>query len=415
MTADDNTTLGFTTITLSGLQSGSSVGLFDQSNALVESGTAGSSTYTFATILQSNNNYTVEVRRYGYQPLVATVALVVGTVAVPISQAVNPFVVLSSSSAAALSGISINYGSSLITVSANRTLSELYDFVQSSFALVGNIAQSTIPASTSDGLTRSLNFNLTLTSTNTLSGSGTLAVGNRTLTVSTAQTYSFVATLNSGVLKVPAGAAKFPSFSFASSTIDNTSASAANPVIAHGQSPSTTTTGGGAITLKNETVITSSWSGVSQAYASIQVSGSEVVNSGLTTSPYAYTYNYNNAANPTILVKILKQGYSRFSTSFTGNTAAQSISATLTMVEMNPLKQANAPSISQQINQMKLKNLDAGWELLTRLGILLPALTSRFMTVENLRKIADKKILCIMQNQVVYRRCYAPPRVAILV
>ena len=35
--------------------------------------------------------------------------------------------------------------------------------------------------------------------------------------------------------------------------------------------------------------------------------------------------------------------------------------------------------------------------------------------VENLRKIADKKILCIMQNQVVFRRCYAPPRVAILV
>ena len=66
------------------------------------------------------------------------------------------------------------------------------------------------------------------------------------------------------------------------------------------------------------------------------------------------------------------------------------------MVEPNPLKQANAPSISQQINQMKLKYLDAGWELLTRLGILLPALTSRVMTVENLRKIADKKILCIM-------------------
>jgi hypothetical protein len=30
---------------------------------------------------------------------------------------------------------------------------------------------------------------------------------------------------------------------------------------------------------------------------------------------------------------------------------------------------------------MKLKNLDAGWEFLTRLGVLLPSLTSRFMTV----------------------------------
>ena len=64
---------------------------------------------------------------------------------------------------------------------------------------------------------------------------------------------------------------------------------------------------------------------------------------------------------------------------------------------------------------MKLKNLEAGYEFVTRLGVLLPALSSRFMTVDNLRKIADKKILCIMQNQVVFRRCYAPPRVAVLV
>ena len=64
---------------------------------------------------------------------------------------------------------------------------------------------------------------------------------------------------------------------------------------------------------------------------------------------------------------------------------------------------------------MKLKNLEAAYEFVTRLGILLPALSSRFMTVDNLRKIADKKILCIMQNQVVFRRCYSPPRVAILV
>ena len=63
---------------------------------------------------------------------------------------------------------------------------------------------------------------------------------------------------------------------------------------------------------------------------------------------------------------------------------------------------------------MKLKNLEAAYEFVTRLGVLLPALSSRFMTVENLRKIADKKILCIMQNQVVFRRCYAPPRVAVL-
>jgi len=39
---------------------------------------------------------------------------------------------------------------------------------------------------------------------------------------------------------------------------------------------------------------------------------------------------------------------------------------------------------------MKLRNLDAGWEFLTRLGYFLPALTSRFMTADNMRKIADK-------------------------
>ena len=85
------------------------------------------------------------------------------------------------------------------------------------------------------------------------------------------------------------------------------------------------------------------------------------------------------------------------------------------MVESLQQKQANAPTISQQIDQMKLKNLEAAYEFVTRLGVLLPALSSRFMTVDNLRKIADKKILCIMQNQVVFRRCYSPPRVAILV
>jgi len=85
------------------------------------------------------------------------------------------------------------------------------------------------------------------------------------------------------------------------------------------------------------------------------------------------------------------------------------------MVESNKGKQANPPTISQQIDQMKLKNLESAYEFVTRLGILLPALTSRFMTVDNLRKIADKKILCIMQSQVVFRRCYAPPRVAVLV
>ena len=85
------------------------------------------------------------------------------------------------------------------------------------------------------------------------------------------------------------------------------------------------------------------------------------------------------------------------------------------MVESLQQKQANPPTISQQIDQMKLKNLEAAYEFVTRLGVLLPALSSRFMTVDNLRKIADKKILCIMQNQVVFRRCYSPPRVAILV
>jgi len=85
------------------------------------------------------------------------------------------------------------------------------------------------------------------------------------------------------------------------------------------------------------------------------------------------------------------------------------------MEESKNQKQANAPTISQQIDQMKLKNLEAGYEFVTRLGVLLPALSSRFMTVDNLRKIADKKILCIMQNQVVFRRCYTPPRVAVLV
>ena len=78
-------------------------------------------------------------------------------------------------------------------------------------------------------------------------------------------------------------------------------------------------------------------------------------------------------------------------------------------------KQVNPPTISQQIDQMKFRNLDACWEFLTRMGYFLPALTSKFMNADTMRKIADKQILAIMQNQVVFRRCYAPPRVAVLV
>lgn len=60
------------------------------------------------------------------------------------------------------------------------------------------------------------------------------------------------------------------------------------------------------------------------------------------------------------------------------------------MVEQHVPKQESSPSVSQQIDHLKLRNLDAGWEFLTRLGYLLPAMTSRFMTADNMRKIADK-------------------------
>lgn len=85
---------------------------------------------------------------------------------------------------------------------------------------------------------------------------------------------------------------------------------------------------GTGVTLVSQVAITASWTGVSQAYVSIQVAGSEVVNSGLVTSPY--TYNYQYTGSPTITVKILKQGYSRFTTTFTPSATTQNIAAVLT-------------------------------------------------------------------------------------
>lgn len=86
-------------------------------------------------------------------------------------------------------------------------------------------------------------------------------------------------------------------------------------------------TAGTGVTVVAQSAITVSWTGPTQAYVSIQVGGVEVNNSGLTTSPY--TYNYQYSGNPTVSIKVIRQGWSRFSTSFVPSANTQSISAAL--------------------------------------------------------------------------------------
>lgn len=94
----------------------------------------------------------------------------------------SPFVDVAESTAAAYTGITISAGSELITISANHTLQEIYDYIQWWATESGNIDEN-VPLSTSDGINfvilpdwdLTINTGITVTAANqtlTFSGSG---------------------------------------------------------------------------------------------------------------------------------------------------------------------------------------------------------------------------------------------------
>jgi len=245
----------FAEITLSGLIAGSTVGLFDSLGNLVESGIASGTTYSFSAVpFVTSSNYTYKVRRYGYVETSDSFPLVDGSTVYLVFQIANPLVVLSSSAAAALSGITINYSSSLITISGTVTQQQLYDFTQSSVALLANIDKP-IPLSTIDGLNLTLSFDLTIAVGASFVTTGSIGTGSRTVTLAEARVYNFAANIGAtGKVIVTSGATDIRLFVFANGAkIDNSSASAATITVAATEvsdvTASSPTLGGGAVTI----------------------------------------------------------------------------------------------------------------------------------------------------------------------
>jgi hypothetical protein len=223
------TVISQTTLNFTGIIAGSTIGILNNLGVLIDSAIVPGTTYSLTLTYPGALLYSVRVRKYGSNVFANSFTLAPGTLSININQAVDPFVVLSEAAAGALSGIAINYGASLTTVSTNRTLSQLYDYARWSISQLSNIDKTNPAIATTDGVIRSLNYDLSLTGTSTITGTGTLAVGSRTLFLGAAQTYSFDATVGAtGKVSVVNGTTTLSIASYASGAkFDNSTATAA--------------------------------------------------------------------------------------------------------------------------------------------------------------------------------------------
>jgi hypothetical protein len=227
------TLISRTTIAISGLAVGSSVGLFDNNGNLLQPVTTSGSTASFSLTYPGALSYSVQARLYGRQDFSRSFTMADGSIAITALQPTDPFTALSSSAASALSQLAINYSTLKTTASADFTLSQAYDYARYSIALLANIDKPNAAISTTDGIVRSLNFDLTLTGSTTVTGTGTLAIGSKTLTLGAAQTYSFTATVNAtGQVVAIAGSTTLPNFSFISGATVNRTSGTATAIIA---------------------------------------------------------------------------------------------------------------------------------------------------------------------------------------
>lgn len=126
--------------------------------------TTGSATTT-ATLTPHAARY----RKYGYLENNFVVNATAKSI-VDIGMQVNPATVLSQAAAAALTGIAVNFGTSTITVSANRTVSQVYDYLQDQLAQTGNM-QYNDPSSLVAGVLTLTGWTIVVTGAVVLTGS----------------------------------------------------------------------------------------------------------------------------------------------------------------------------------------------------------------------------------------------------
>jgi hypothetical protein len=122
-------------LNLTSLVSGSTVGIFNDSSALVQSGTS-TSTYQYSYGWYGTaSSYSYKVRKAGYGEQTASWNLASSDQSIPVFQTQFRAV----SDASGYTGIAINGPAKTITVTVNHTILELYDYAQYWSCLTGNI------------------------------------------------------------------------------------------------------------------------------------------------------------------------------------------------------------------------------------------------------------------------------------
>ena len=245
---------------INGLVAGSTVGLFDNTGALVQAGTAAAGSFTFNPIEYfTSANYTIRYRRYGYKEGSIVVFLANGTNTNTIAQVVDAFITQANpATVAAYSNISVGYSPRTLTAGA-LTQQQIYDFCAYTDALLANIGQAVL-LSTADGVSLALAANLSLTGAPSGAGVLNLNAGyNVTLGAASSYTGLAVGISSTGKATVQASTTTLSTWLFATGAkLDNTSASAAIAIVGGTQlanvSAASPTAGGGTLTITLATV-----------------------------------------------------------------------------------------------------------------------------------------------------------------
>jgi hypothetical protein len=270
------------------------------------------------------------------------------------TQFTNPFVDTATYplvTAAAITGIAFTAGA--VVVSASKTWAEFAHYLewrvtQTDISYRWDTARYWEFQTDSSGV---LDADLVLFgATADISNAGTIVMASGTkVTLADKASYTVNLEIPADVVLEVSADSGVPNTEFASgATVDNTSASDVDLIIAHGQFDNITlespTTGGGDITLQYQTTINVSVVGPDDYYVTLIVGGARINTSdtGLQSGSYSFEYIFDavtSGSEPTVTVVIRRQGWRPFQTEIEADQATVSVNARLTQ-KLDPTGQA---------------------------------------------------------------------------
>ncbi len=140
-------------------------------------------------------DYRVVTRKPGYGEVSIAGSTYHAGRSVSVSQ--QQYVAVDEVAAAAITGVSINGATSTVTISANRSLSEVYAYCQWWAAQTGNM-QHEIPLVTTNGLSYASSYNFTVADGVSITGTGDVDLGSKTLIMGAGAASTFDWTYGSG-------------------------------------------------------------------------------------------------------------------------------------------------------------------------------------------------------------------------